>query len=172
MLANREALVSDTSEPSGYHAELATNVDSAIIQCWLYNGVLIAATTGVWSDVRHSEQLLNENLENAITFCFDLQQVQSMPRVPISKTFYAQQLLFYAFCVTDVTTRHPVFYTWTENQAFRGCLATKNWREDPELQGLLAVFPPDLNHHEDTNSQGEDDDEDVCIANVTRMMRT
>ncbi|KAF2891520.1 hypothetical protein ILUMI_14653 [Ignelater luminosus] len=40
-------------------------------------------------------------------------------------------------------------------------LATDNWREDTELQWLLAVFPPDMNNHEDTNSQTEDDDEDV-----------
>ncbi|KAF2896648.1 hypothetical protein ILUMI_09528 [Ignelater luminosus] len=42
-----------------------------------------------------------------------------------------------------------------------GLLATENWREEPELQWLLAVFPPDINNHEDTKSQIEDDDEDV-----------
>ncbi|KAF2902691.1 hypothetical protein ILUMI_03495 [Ignelater luminosus] len=40
-------------------------------------------------------------------------------------------------------------------------LATENWREDPELQWLPAVFPPDMNNHKDTNSQTEDYDEDV-----------
>ncbi|KAF2882622.1 hypothetical protein ILUMI_23548 [Ignelater luminosus] len=40
-------------------------------------------------------------------------------------------------------------------------LTTENWREDPKLQWLLAVFPPDINNHEDANSQTENDDEDV-----------
>ncbi|KAF2881630.1 hypothetical protein ILUMI_24542 [Ignelater luminosus] len=37
----------------------------------------------------------------------------------------------------------------------------KHKKLDTELQWLLAVFPPDMNNHEDTNSQSEDDDEDV-----------
>ncbi|KAF2888603.1 hypothetical protein ILUMI_17570 [Ignelater luminosus] len=37
----------------------------------------------------------------------------------------------------------------------------KRKKLDTELQWLLAVFPPDMNNHEDTNSQTEDDDEDV-----------
>ncbi|KAF2890249.1 hypothetical protein ILUMI_15924 [Ignelater luminosus] len=88
-------------------------------------------------------KLLNENLENAITFCFDLQQVQSLPRVPISKVSYAQQLPFYAFCVTDVTTRHPVFYTWTENRASRGSV---------EISSALLDFVRNVNIPEDVST--------------------
>ncbi|KAF2887914.1 hypothetical protein ILUMI_18259 [Ignelater luminosus] len=106
-------------------------------------------------------KLLSENTENAITFCFDLQQVQDLLRVSISEALYAQQLSFNAFCVTDVTTRHPVFYTWTENQASRGCVEIGFALLDFVRHWLLAVFLPDMNNREDTNSQTEDDDEDV-----------
>ncbi|KAF2906067.1 hypothetical protein ILUMI_00111 [Ignelater luminosus] len=49
----------------------------------------------------------------------------------------------------------------TDNRSYEEQTSKRHFREDTELQWLLAVFPPDMNHHEDTNSQSEDDDEDV-----------
>lgn len=37
-------------------------------------------------------QLSKENPPSSLTFCFDLQQVQPLPRTPISDAFYAQQV--------------------------------------------------------------------------------
>lgn len=66
--------------------------------------------------------LIKETNEFTLSYCFDLQQVQVLPKVPIGDAFYAQQLSFYAFCVTDMSTSTPVFYTWLENQAGRGSI--------------------------------------------------
>lgn len=64
--------------------------------------------------------IMKEKPENGMSFCFDLQQVQVLPKVPISDAFYAQQLSFYVFCVTDVACKQPIFYSWLEHQAGRG----------------------------------------------------
>src|SRR5258705_13669129 len=54
------------------------------------------------------------------TYCFDLQQVQPLPKVPIQEQFYSRQISFYAFVCVDVSSVDPTFYTWTEIQAGRG----------------------------------------------------
>lgn len=64
--------------------------------------------------------LMNEEEPNAVTFCFDLQQVQNLPKLPIQEAFYSLQIAFYCFCVTDVKTKSPHFYVWTENIGGRG----------------------------------------------------
>lgn len=65
-------------------------------------------------------ELSKENPPSSLTFCFDLQQVQPLPRTPISDAFYAQQVSYYVFCCVDMGSRHPSFYTWSEDQAGRG----------------------------------------------------
>ncbi|KAK4872958.1 hypothetical protein RN001_014987 [Aquatica leii] len=42
-------------------------------------------------------KLMNETPANGLTFCFDLQQVQVLPKMPIQETFYAQQVALYIF---------------------------------------------------------------------------
>ncbi|CAH1115501.1 unnamed protein product [Psylliodes chrysocephalus] len=42
-------------------------------------------------------ELWRENPDNSITFCFDLQQVQPLPRTPIGNAFYAHQISLYSF---------------------------------------------------------------------------
>lgn len=59
--------------------------------------------------------MLQEECKTEETFWFDLQQVQ-----PIGEAFYSRQLAFYAFCITDRSTRSPILYTWNETQAGRG----------------------------------------------------
>lgn len=66
-------------------------------------------------------KLMKDNTENSMSLCFDMQQVQVLPKTPIGDAFYSQQLSFYAFCVTDIACKTPVFYTWLEHQAGRGC---------------------------------------------------
>ena len=65
-------------------------------------------------------KMLKETPQQSATFCFDLQQVQPLPKLSICEAFYARQISFYAFCITDVENKSPNFYCWTENQAGRG----------------------------------------------------
>lgn len=64
--------------------------------------------------------IMKESKDNDITFCFDMQQVQSLPRTPVQQAFYARQLSLYNICITDVDTRKPEFFMWSEEQAGRG----------------------------------------------------
>lgn len=65
-------------------------------------------------------ELAKEKPENSVTFCFDLQQIQCLPKTPIQESFYLRQIGFYNFCVTDMETKNPHFFTWTEDQARKG----------------------------------------------------
>lgn len=75
-------------------------------------------------------KLMKDKPEPSASYCFDLQQVQVLPKVPIQDAFYAQQLSFYCFCVTDVDIKSPVFYTWMEHQAKRGSAETSSALRD------------------------------------------
>nr|CAH7734043.1 unnamed protein product [Callosobruchus chinensis]CAH7744959.1 unnamed protein product [Callosobruchus chinensis]CAH7757061.1 unnamed protein product [Callosobruchus chinensis]CAH7763913.1 unnamed protein product [Callosobruchus chinensis] len=65
-------------------------------------------------------KLMKAEEPNTISYCFDLQQVQVLPKIPIQEAFYAQQLSLYFFCITKVNCQKPIFYTWMEHQAGRG----------------------------------------------------
>ncbi len=65
-------------------------------------------------------QLMKETPPSTDTFCFDLQQVHYLPRIPISETFYKRQLSYYCFCVSDPNMKSPTFYRWLETEAQRG----------------------------------------------------
>lgn len=67
-------------------------------------------------------ELAKEKPDNSITFCFDLQQVQPLPRTPIGDAFYSHQISLYAFCCVPMTSRNPIFYVWTEDLAGRGAI--------------------------------------------------
>lgn len=85
---------------------------------------------------------MKENPENTVSFCFDLQQVQVLPKVPIQDAFYSQQLAFYNFCITKTNCQDPVFYTWLEFQAGRGATETSS----ALLHFLKSeVLPADVN---------------------------
>lgn len=58
---------------------------------------------------------------NSLSLCFDLQQVQPLPRTPIQDAFYARQLGLYNFCVVPLDSKSPTFFTWDESQSGRGC---------------------------------------------------
>lgn len=57
---------------------------------------------------------------DSLTFCFDLQQVQPLPRTPIQDAFYARQISFYNFCIVAMDSRNPKFYQWSEDLSGRG----------------------------------------------------
>lgn len=65
-------------------------------------------------------KLMKENPFGSVTYVFDLQQVQPIPKLSIGEAFYARQISLYCFCVTDVASQNPVFYMWNETQAGRG----------------------------------------------------
>lgn len=68
-----------------------------------------------------SYEHLKRIVPNSMSFCFDLQQVQPLPRTPIQDAFYARQLGLYNFCVVPLDSRSPTFFTWDETQSGRGC---------------------------------------------------
>ena len=88
-------------------------------------------------------ELMRENPDSSRTFCFDLQQVQPLPRTPISDAFYAHQISYYAFCCVDITSRSPTFYTWCENLAGRGSVqigsALLNYLESLNLDEIKVL---------------------------------
>lgn len=53
-------------------------------------------------------------------FCFDLQQVQPLPRTPIQESFYSRQINYYNLCFVGMDSRNPSFYQWSEDQGGRG----------------------------------------------------
>ena len=67
-------------------------------------------------------RLMREKLANSTSFCFDLQQVQPLPKLSINEAYYSRQIGYYAFCITDVENKNPQFYVWTENEAGRGSI--------------------------------------------------
>ncbi|XP_031327207.1 uncharacterized protein LOC116182841 [Photinus pyralis] len=71
-------------------------------------------------------KLMKTEVPNTVSYCFDLQQVQVLPKVPIQEAFYAQQLSIYFFCVTKLNCQEPIFYTWMEHQAGRGATETSS----------------------------------------------
>lgn len=64
--------------------------------------------------------LMKTHDEGTVNFCFDLQQVHNLPAVPIQETYYSLQIAFYAFCVVNIESTDPHFYTWTEDLSGRG----------------------------------------------------
>ena len=47
--------------------------------------------------------------DDTITYCFDLQQVQPLPKTPIQQAFYARQISFYNFCIVAYSSKEPFF---------------------------------------------------------------
>lgn len=88
-------------------------------------------------------KLAKEDPPNSISFCFDLQQVQPLPRTPISDAFYSHQVSLYAFCCVSMSSRLPTFYTWTEVQAGRGSIqigsALLNYLNSLELEDIEVL---------------------------------
>ena len=65
-------------------------------------------------------KLMRENPHNSTTLCFDLQQIQALPKLSISEAYYSRQINYHTLCITDTENKNPHFYVWTEDQAGRG----------------------------------------------------
>lgn len=83
---------------------------------------------------KNFHKLMKEQPADTTSYCFDLQQVQPLPKVPIQDAFYSQQVSFYCLCITENTDiKNPVFYTWLETEAKRGaaevCSALRHFLE-------------------------------------------
>lgn len=65
-------------------------------------------------------ELAKQSPPSSYSMCFDLQQVQPLPRTPIQEAFYSRQIGFYSLCCVPMDSKKPEFYVWTEDQAGRG----------------------------------------------------
>lgn len=63
---------------------------------------------------------LKADVPDSKTLCFDLQQIQPLPKTQIQEAYYSRQIGFYALCIADTATNKPDFFTWTEEQAGKG----------------------------------------------------
>lgn len=88
-------------------------------------------------------ELMREEVPESLSFCFDMQQVQPLPRTPINDAFYAQQINFYILTCVDLQSNNPVFYTWTEDLAGRGSIevssAILNHLNSLDLNGIKIL---------------------------------
>lgn len=66
-------------------------------------------------------ELMKEAPQFSKTYCFDMQQVQPLPKSAVGEAFYLRQIGYYTLCIVEHNTKNPIFYTWTEDQAGRGC---------------------------------------------------
>lgn len=88
--------------------------------------------------------LMKEEQEGSLTFCFDLQQVQPLPHTPIQETFYSRQISFYIFRIVAKNTKiNPLFYNWTETQAKRGATeigsALLDFSKTHDFEGIHTI---------------------------------
>lgn len=63
---------------------------------------------------------MKEDVPNAVSLCFDLQQVLPLPRTPIQDAFYSRQISVYNFCIVYLDSKNPCFYSWDETIGKRG----------------------------------------------------
>lgn len=67
--------------------------------------------------------LMRNSDPKAVSYCFDLQQVQYLPRISIGEAFYKRQLAYYAFCVCHTEPdrdQDATFYSWLQTEGKRG----------------------------------------------------
>lgn len=83
--------------------------------------------------------------EDELKLCFDMQQVQPLPRTPIQQAYYSRQLGLYNVCIVDVKNQtNPSFFLWTEDQAARGSTevasALLNYLNSQDLTGIKSIY--------------------------------
>nr|CAI5846361.1 unnamed protein product [Callosobruchus analis] len=65
--------------------------------------------------------LTKETPYASVTYAFNLQLVQPLPKLNIGEAFYSRQVSFYCLYITDVPTEHPQFNAWDENASRKNC---------------------------------------------------
>lgn len=64
--------------------------------------------------------LKQDDLPDAVTLCFDLQQIQPLPKSCIQEAYYSRQIGLYNLAIVNLTDKVSKLYTWTEEQAGKG----------------------------------------------------
>ncbi|KAJ8870476.1 hypothetical protein PR048_029498 [Dryococelus australis] len=67
-------------------------------------------------------ELASKDDVNTMSFCFDMQKVQPLPKTPIQDAYYARQISLYNLCIVLMNAREPSFFTWSKTQSERGAL--------------------------------------------------
>lgn len=52
---------------------------------------------------------IQENPQNAVSLCFEMQQVQALPKTPIQDSFCVRQVSLYNLCIVPLDSRDPKF---------------------------------------------------------------
>lgn len=66
--------------------------------------------------------LAKESPPSSLSLCFDMEQVQPLPRTPVQDAFYYHQISLYTLCIVGMDSKNPTFYSWSEEQAGRGAV--------------------------------------------------
>lgn len=65
-------------------------------------------------------EIAKERPDKSLSICFDMQQIQPLPKTSIQEAYYLRQIGLYNLCFVDMDGKSPTFYSWTENQARKG----------------------------------------------------
>lgn len=58
--------------------------------------------------------------ESVVSLCFDIQQIQQLPKTNIQDAYYLRQFNFYSLCITSLDGLNSTFYTWSEELGGKG----------------------------------------------------
>ncbi|GBM58495.1 hypothetical protein AVEN_212751-1 [Araneus ventricosus] len=58
--------------------------------------------------------------ESVVSLCFDLQQIQQLPKTNIQDAYYLKQFNFYSLSITILDGLNSTFYTWAEELGGKG----------------------------------------------------
>lgn len=56
------------------------------------------------------------------TFCFDLQQLQCLPKTPVNDAFYLRPISYYSLCWLKHNIGNPNVLTWTDDEVLLGTI--------------------------------------------------
>ncbi|KAG8241804.1 hypothetical protein J6590_078656 [Homalodisca vitripennis] len=85
----------------------------------------------------NEDMATDETDETVVSLCFDLQQIQQLPKSNIQNAYYLRQFNFYSLCITSLDGVNPTFYTWTEELGGKG--STEILSALPNLKGFKSV---------------------------------
>lgn len=64
--------------------------------------------------------LMKQKQHGSLSFAFDLQQVQPLPKLNIGEAYYARQISFYCFCVTNIEATERLSMSGTKHKLEEG----------------------------------------------------
>ena len=72
---------------------------------------------------RHLKDARNKKIwkqENFIVICIDLQKTFMIPQSNVGPHYYYRKMNVYNFCIVEMQTGTPYFYTWAEHEGGKG----------------------------------------------------